>query len=175
MTSEPSDEPIGLSDDEALKNLAGVADLFSHTIAHQCVATIRSYASSRERPLPMRRSRGYAPRPVKLPFACAGTDLGVGGQLKALSTGSGREAFLSHHLAISTITRRIKPSCAHRTVRELFALRPQCIAHDAHPDYASTRYAVERSLWGQRLVAVQHHHATWPVAWPTHLEDRSSA
>ena len=49
--------------------------------------------------LPLRRSRGYAPQPVALPFACPRPILAVGGQFKAtFALGRGRHAFLSHHL-----------------------------------------------------------------------------
>src|SRR5262249_20693222 len=44
--------------------------------------------------------------------------------------------------------------------QQLFAVEPEVIVHDLHPDYAATRYALERQARdGVRCVAVQHHHA----------------
>ncbi len=39
----------------------------------------------------------------------------------------------------------------------LFAVRPAIVAHDLHPDYLSTAYALERE--GVETIGVQHHHA----------------
>jgi hydrogenase maturation protein HypF len=85
----------------------------------------------------------------------------VGGQFKgAFALGRGRHAFLSHHLgdldhyqAYRAFVRDIA------LYQQLFAVQPGWIAHDLHPDYASTRYALERAAEGIRLLAVQHHHA----------------
>jgi hydrogenase maturation protein HypF len=42
----------------------------------------------------------------------------------------------------------------------LFGVKPECIVHDLHPDYVTTRYAQGRaSNEGTKLLAVQHHHA----------------
>jgi hydrogenase maturation protein HypF len=88
--------------------------------------------------------------------------LAVGGQLKGtFALGRGRHAFLSHHLgdldhydAYRAFVRDID------LYEELFGIRPAALAYDLHPDYASTRYAIERAAReGLRLVGVQHHHA----------------
>jgi hydrogenase maturation protein HypF len=90
--------------------------------------------------------------------------LAVGGQMKCtFALGRGRHAFLSHHLgeldhlaAFQAFERDI------RLYEQLFAVRPELIVHDLHPDYASTRYAQQRGA-GQSdppaLLAVQHHQA----------------
>ena len=41
--------------------------------------------------------------------------------------------------------------------KNLFAVEPAVIAHDLHPEYLSTKYAV--GIHGLTKVAVQHHHA----------------
>jgi hydrogenase maturation protein HypF len=88
--------------------------------------------------------------------------LAVGGQLKAtFALGRGRQAFLSHHLgdldhyeAFNAFKKDIA------LYQELFAVRPERLAHDFHPDYGSTRYAQECSAaMGTELLPVQHHHA----------------
>ena len=111
---------------------------------------------------PVRRSRGYAPQPIALPVACRVPTLAVGGQLKGtFALGRERHAFVSHHLgdldhyeAFKAFERDVK------LYEELFEIRPRRIAHDLHPDYASTAYSRRRaSAEGIDLVAVQHHHA----------------
>ena len=112
--------------------------------------------------LPVRRSRGYAPRPIALPVECGRPILAVGGQLKVtFALGRGRQAFLSHHMGDLDY---YEAYCAFvRDVslyENLFGVRPECIVHDLHPDYVTTRYA--RAL-GERerisVLGVQHHHA----------------
>jgi hydrogenase maturation protein HypF len=75
--------------------------------------------------------------------------LAVGGQLKGtFALGRGRQAFLSHHLG----------DLDH--YEQLFAIQPEVLVHDLHPDYAATRYVLERAgREGRRLLSVQHHHA----------------
>jgi hydrogenase maturation protein HypF len=164
MTSgNRSDEPIAYRDDEALDKLAGIADWFlvhNRRIHVRCDDSVTRVVDGLE--LPVRRSRGYAPRPIALPVECGQPILAVGGQLKAtFALGRGRQAFLSHHLgdldyyeAYLAFVRDIG------LYEELFAVRPACVVHDLHPDYATTRYAQKRAAEeGIRLLTVQHHHA----------------
>ncbi len=51
--------------------------------------------------------------------------------------------------------RSFREGIAH--FERLFALAPELVAHDLHPDYLSTRYALERE--GVEQLGVQHHHA----------------
>jgi hydrogenase maturation protein HypF len=161
MTSgNRSDEPIAYEDPDAVQRLAGIADLFlthDRPIRVRCDDAVIRIVGGAE--LPLRRSRGYAPQPITLPLECPLPTLAVGGQLKGtFALGRGRHAFLSHHLgdldhfdAYRAFVRDIA------LYEELFAVHPCVLAHDLHPDYASTRYARQRS--GVQLVAVQHHHA----------------
>jgi hydrogenase maturation protein HypF len=164
MTSgNRSDEPIAYRDDEALEKLAGIADCFlvhDRPIHVRCDDSVTRVVEGRE--LPVRRSRGYAPRPIALPFECPAPVLAVGGQLKAtFALGRGRQAFLSHHLgdldhyeASRAFVRDVD------LYQQLFAARPEVLAHDLHPDYFTTQYAQQRAVsGGNRLLAVQHHHA----------------
>jgi hydrogenase maturation protein HypF len=164
MTSgNRSDEPIAYRDDEALEKLAGIADLFlvhDRPIHLRCDDSVTRVVDGIE--LPVRRSRGYAPRPVGLPFDCPRPILAVGGQLKAtFALGRGRQAFLSHHLGDLDhfeAYRAFEKDVA--LYEQLFGVAPQVIAHDLHPDYATTGFAREQSArLGLPLLAVQHHHA----------------
>jgi hydrogenase maturation protein HypF len=163
MTSgNRSDEPIAYGED-ATERLAGIADLFlihDRAIHVRCDDSVTSVVDGAE--LPVRRSRGYAPLPIELPTTATRAILALGGQLKGtFSLGRGRQAFLSHHLgdldhydAYRAFERDI------RLYEELFAIRPEYLVHDLHPDYATTRYARERAERdGLMRFAVEHHHA----------------
>jgi hydrogenase maturation protein HypF len=164
MTSgNRADEPIAYEEADATGRLHGIADLFlthDRPIHLRCDDSVTRVIAGRE--LPVRRSRGYAPQPVPLPIECGRPTLALGGQLKvAFALGRGRHAILSHHMgdlehfaAYTSFERDI----AH--FERLFGIRPERIAHDLHPDYASTHYAQKRAeTTGVELVAVQHHHA----------------
>ena len=173
MTSgNRSDEPIAYQDDEALEKLAGIADLFlvhNRPIHVRCDDSVTRVVDGVE--LPLRRSRGYAPRPVALPLPCTRPILAVGGQLKGtFALGRGRQAFLSHHMG------DLDHYDAYRAFdkdvalyQQLFDIQPQVIAHDLHPDYATTRWAKQRSAeTGVALLAVQHHHAHMAACMAEH-------
>ena len=161
MTSgNRSDEPIAIGNDEALSRLHGIADLFllhDRDIRVRCEdSVIRQVGAS---PVIVRRSRGYVPAPVALPFECATPILSVGGQLKnTFALGRTRAAVVSHHtgdldelLAFEAFERDIE------LYERTFDVTPTVVAHDLHPDYAATRYALSRV--GVLHVGVQHHHA----------------
>ena len=164
MTSgNRSDEPIAYLDHQAVSALGSIADFFlSHDrpIHVRCDDSVTRIVDGHESPI--RRSRGYAPEPVRLPITCPFPMLAVGGQLKGVfALGRDRQAILSHHMgdldhweAYRAFVRDIG------LYEELFEVRPQAIVHDLHPDYASTNYARQRAASeGLPLVAVQHHHA----------------
>lgn len=164
MTSgNRSDEPIAYDDDEAVRKLAGIADTFlfhDRPIHVRCDDSVTRLVDGVE--MPIRRSRGYAPQPITLPFACPRPLLAVGGQLKAtFALGRERHAFLSHHLGDLDhyeAFRSFEKDIA--LYQQLFAIRPETIVHDAHPDYATTRFARQcAGAAGLPALAVQHHHA----------------
>jgi hydrogenase maturation protein HypF len=153
------DEPIAFRDSEALQQLAGIADAFLlndrpiQTRADDSVARV-----SRERALLLRRSRGYVPRAVALPAAQPPL-LAVGAELKStICLTRGDRAFLSQHLGdLQNPTVYAAFHSAIGQLREILGTLPQAVAHDLHPDYLATRYALEES--GLPTIAVQHHHA----------------
>lgn len=164
MTSgNRSDEPICYQDGEAHRRLQGIADLFlvhDRPIRVRCDDSVTRVVDGVE--LPLRRSRGYAPEPIRLPFGCRRPILAVGGQLKStFALGREEHALLSQHLG------DLDDFQAYRAFEQdvalyeqLFAVRPEVIVCDLHPDYAASRYAAERA--GRQRVTlrhVQHHHA----------------
>ena len=158
-----SDEPIAYDDKDALARLAGIADGFLthdrpiHTRTDDSV--VRGF---RGREMVIRRSRGYAPEPVRLRAPLARPLLGCGAELKnTFCLGKDDRAFVSQHigdLENYQTFRSFTEGIAH--FRRLFDVTPQLVAHDLHPEYLSTKYALEyRDAEDVELVAVQHHHA----------------
>jgi len=155
-----ADEPIVSDNAEALKRLSSLADAFllhDRDIAARCDdSVIRVW---RDAELPIRRSRGYAPFPVRLPFE-APPILAVGGELKAtFCMTKGPYGYMSQHVGdmenLETLG-AFAQTVAH--FEHLFRVEPQLLACDMHPDYLSTRWALERTAH-LPLVHVQHHHA----------------
>jgi hydrogenase maturation protein HypF len=160
MTSgNRSDEPICITNERTLHDLNGVADAF---LVHDRDIVSR-YDDSvtrvwRGAPAVLRRARSYAPEPLELPLEVPAPILGTGALLHgAFCLASGRRAFLSQHVGdLDTEEAMAAYGDALARYREVFGIEPQVVAHDLHPDFASTRFAVETGL---PRVAVQHHHA----------------
>jgi hydrogenase maturation protein HypF len=163
MTSgNVSDEPIAYDDADAAERLRGIADLFLvhdrpiHVRTDDSV--VRSLGDARPAPLMLRRSRGYVPESVGLPLD-APPLLACGAELKSVfCLAKGRRAWPGHHigdLKSWETLRAFREGVEH--FERLFAVEPQVVAHDLHPEYLSSKYAAERE--GVELVAVQHHHA----------------
>lgn len=163
MTSgNVSGEPIIKDNDDALQRLAPLADAFllhNRDIHIRCDDSVVRWVADHE--LPIRRSRGYAPFPVRLPFEVAPL-LAVGGELKStFCIATEQHAILSQHIGdmenLETLT-AFGDLAAHYL--RLFQITPQAIACDLHPRYLSTRWAQEfAAAQGIPVVSVQHHHA----------------
>ncbi len=155
-----SDEPIAYRDEDAAARLAGIVDA---TLTHDRPIHTRTDDSVvrifRGREYPVRRSRGYVPRPLRLPLPARRPVLACGAELKStFCLARDRHAFVSHHigdLENYETHRSYTEGIAH--FRRLFDITPEVVAHDLHPEYLSTKYA--RDLDGVELVGVQHHHA----------------
>jgi hydrogenase maturation protein HypF len=162
MTSgNVSDEPICYEDRDAIKRLNEIADCF---LLHNRRIHMRADDSVARavdgKPMMIRRSRGYAPAPVKTGFKFEREILGCGAELKnTFCLARENYAFMSHHIgdlenleALGSFTEGIEH------FKRLFNLRPEAIAYDLHPEYLSTKYA--ESLDEELIrVQVQHHHA----------------
>ena len=110
--------------------------------------------------LPLRRSRGYAPLPVRVPPADA-TILATGGDLKTTFClmDRDRHAHLSSHLGDMADPRTQR--CFTEALDHLAFMtnqHPQVLVCDRHPGYATTRWAARHAA-GRRVIEVQHHHA----------------
>jgi hydrogenase maturation protein HypF len=157
-----SEEPIAINNDEAVERLSGLTDAFlmhNRPIRTRCDDSVMRIYQGKSYPL--RRSRGYAPFPVYLPYASPQL-LATGAELKnAFCIVRDHYAFLSHHIGdmenYETFN-SFEDSITH--YESLFRIKPEAIAYDLHPNYLATRYALERA---QReslpLIGVQHHHA----------------
>ena len=158
-----SDEPIVYRDEEALARLGGIADAF---VVHDRAIHIRTDDSVartfRGRPMLLRRSRGYVPEPVAVASGFPRPVLACGAELKnTFGLARGRHVFVSHHigdLENAETLRSFTEGIEH--FRRLFDVDPQVVAHDLHPEYLSTKYAVELAETSPvSLQGVQHHHA----------------
>jgi hydrogenase maturation protein HypF len=164
MTSgNVADEPIAYRDEDALERLGTIADLFLvhdrriATRTDDSVVRVVSVAGSR-RQLMLRRSRGYVPTHLPLPVQ-ARPLLACGAEQKStFCVAKGDRAWVSHHIG------DLEHYATHRAftdgvdhLQSLFAVTPEVVVHDLHPDYLSTRYARDRQ--DVELIGVQHHHA----------------
>ena len=153
-----SDEPIAIDNEEARRRLGGIADAFlmhDRPVARPCDDSVVRVARGRENV--MRRARGYAPLPVRVERELPPV-LAVGGHLKnTVAIGVGRQVFLSQHVGdLETPEARRAFENAIDDLCRLYRFKPELVACDLHPDYASTRWALASGL---PVVRVQHHHA----------------
>jgi hydrogenase maturation protein HypF len=171
MTSgNRSDEPIAVDDREARERLAGIADAF---LGHDRPIHRRCEDSVVRAAFPIRRSRGYAPEALTLPAAATRTVLAVGAELKStFAVARGREAFLSAHLGDLDAEPAYR---AFQTDIELYlamlGAEAEIIAHDLHPEYLATKWALEQEA---DLVGVQHHHAHAAACLAEHGETEAA-
>jgi hydrogenase maturation protein HypF len=162
MTSgNVSDEPICYDDSDAITRLWKIADYFllhDRRIHMRTDDSVGRVQDGRE--MILRRSRGYAPAPVRTSFEFKKEILACGAELKStFCLTRGHHAFVSHHIGdlenLETL-RSFKEGIEH--FKRLFHLKPEVVVHDLHPDYLSTKYAL--ALDDDNLkVGVQHHHA----------------
>jgi len=157
-----SDEPICKDNEEARARLAGLADAFlfhNREIHIHCDDSVMRVLDGA--PLPIRRSRGYAPFPVRLPRP-APMLVAAGGELKAtFCITRDQNAYLSQHIGdmenLETLG-TYEQAIGHFI--RLFRIRPRAVICDLHPGYLTTQWA-ERfaAAQGLPLFKVQHHHA----------------
>jgi len=158
-----SEEPICKDNDEAVRRLSGIADYF---LVHNRDIYARyddSVTIVEKGDLQLtRRARGYAPFPVHLTFN-AKQVLGCGAEEKnTFCLTRDNYAFVSQHIGdmenLETVDHFENTLSLYK---KLFRIEPEIVAYDLHPEYLSTKYALELgSRSGQlKLVPVQHHHA----------------
>jgi hydrogenase maturation protein HypF len=163
MTSgNNSDEPIAYRDEEAFGQIGEIADYF---LVHDRPIHIRTDDSvvrlAGGKTYPIRRSRGYAPSPLRVAENFGRHVLACGGELKnTFCLAKERHVFLSHHIGdmenYETL-RSFREGVEH--LCRLFDVSPELVAYDLHPEYLPTKYARQLEEAGLPAVGVQHHHA----------------
>lgn len=153
-------EPLCRDTAEASARLGEIADaMLDHDrpIARPLDDSVFQIAAGQ--PMCLRLGRGHAPARVPLPDAGPVT-LALGGQLKtapALALALAQEVVVGAHVGDLDSERALQRLHGEaQALATLCGVEPERIAHDRHPDYAST--ALARDL-GLPAVAVQHHHA----------------
>lgn len=157
-SANPGGEPLLVDNAQALHRLGGIADLIvthDRDIVTRADDSVVSVVG--RRPQFIRRARGYVPEPIRLARSVPSV-LAVGGALKSTVTVTrGNEAFVSQHIGDLDTAEGI--GFFEETVRHLTStldIEPVVVAHDLHPNMASSRFA-EAS--GRPLISIQHHHA----------------
>jgi hydrogenase maturation protein HypF len=153
-----SEEPIAKDNEEALRRLGSIADAFllhDRDIYVQYDDSVVARVSGR--PAILRRARGYAPFPIRLPFSSKPV-LACGAELKNTFCLTRDEyAFVSQHIGDLENLETLKHF--ERTIelyQKLFRIKPEAVAYDLHPEYLSTKFALR--LPGKKI-GVQHHFA----------------
>lgn len=158
-----SDEPIAYRDVDAFNRLGAIADSFlTHDRAIHIRAddsVVRPPEDARQEEILIRRSRGYVPEPLHVPWNFRRPVLACGAEQKnTFCLCSDERAFVSHHIGdlenletLQSFTEGIEH------FQRLFAVTPQIVAYDPHPEYLSTKHA--RKMRTPTKVGVQHHHA----------------
>jgi hydrogenase maturation protein HypF len=154
-----SEEPIAFDDADAQARLARIADawlLHDRPIQTPCDDSVGRVIAGQ--PVLFRRSRGYVPSPVRLSSSVAPI-LACGAQLKnTFCLAQGQDAYLGPHIGdLDNLETLAAFERAIDRLQRFVGIEPEIIAHDLHPDYASTRYALARPE--ALKIAVQHHHA----------------
>jgi hydrogenase maturation protein HypF len=155
-----SEEPIAYENDEAVRRLGEIADLFLmhdrpiETGADDSVATVIAC-----RGVVFRRSRGYVPRPIALGRPLGRPVLACGALLKnAFCLAAGDSAWLGPHIGdLENVETYDSFTSGIARLERFLQINPEIVAHDMHPDYLSSAYARRRPEGIK--VPVQHHHA----------------
>ena len=179
MTSaNVSEEPIAYRDEDALARLRDIADLLLvhdrpiQTRTDDSVVRVVD-APGGGRKLTLRRSRGYVPAGIPLPDSAVHPILACGGELKnTFCLAKGPRAWVSHHIGdlenYETL-RSFTEGIEH--FKRLLGVEPEVVVHDHHPEYLSTKYAMDCDT---ELIGVQHHHAHLAACLAEHGEEGSA-
>jgi hydrogenase maturation protein HypF len=159
-SGNPSGGPAMIDAEEACARLGTIADgllLHNRPIARRVEDSVVAATPAGIRVV--RRARGFAPAPIVLPAAAREPVLAVGGHLKNTACiVIGDLAYLTPHLGDLGLAE--SEAAWERELdgfEGLLGVRPAVVAHDLHPDYASTRFALGRPA--RRRIGVQHHAA----------------
>jgi hydrogenase maturation protein HypF len=164
-----SDEPLAYRNDEALERLGSIADLFlthNREIEAPCDDSVSRVIEGR--PVVLRRARGYVPRPIAVARPFALPVLACGALTNStFCIGHHDEAYLGPHIGdLDNVATHQAFEAAIARMERFLRVTPAIVAHDLHPDYRSTTYALTRTACER--VAVQHHHAHVASAMAEH-------
>ncbi len=154
-----SGAPIAIDDNDA-RALTSIADVI---LSHDREILIRADDSVVDGDgAVIRRSRGYAPLPIRVDRSFDGEVLAIGGELKnSFCLAKGNLLYLSPYVGDLSDLRTVealRQSIGRLT--ELLEIAPKKIVCDLHPRYQSTALAEELSeRWNVPLIKVQHHYA----------------
>jgi hydrogenase maturation protein HypF len=153
-----TEEPIVIENSEAREKLAPLADRF---LLHNRDIFMRADDSVTRwyegEPRTIRRARGYAPEAIDLAFETGGS-LGVGAGMKnTFCFTKGHYAIVSQHIGdFENLETQLFFEETLKNLKDVYHAIPEILAHDLHPDYLSSRWALAQP--GPKI-AVQHHHA----------------
>ncbi len=156
-----SDEPICYLNNEGFFRLGPIADYFlinNRDIYMRCDDSVATTFQGKE--MVLRRSRGYVPEALLLPFSCKRHILACGAELKnTFCLARENYFFVGHHIGD---LENVETLCSFEEgiehFKKLFFIEPETIAYDLHPEYLSTKYALARTDIS-RKIGVQHHYA----------------
>ena len=155
-----SDEPLICKNEQALERLGCVADAFlmhDREIYRQVDDSIVHIID--EKPVLLRRARGYVPTPIIVKENCPQDIFAAGGDLKnTFCFGKQNQLICSEHigdLEDAQVYHHYIDSIEH--LRKLFEVEPKVIVCDLHPGYLSTQHAF--SIPEVKVIQVQHHWA----------------
>jgi hydrogenase maturation protein HypF len=153
-----SDEPIIISNEEAEAKLLPLSDAlltYNRDIYNRADDSVEININGTERLI--RRSRGYTPNPVELKIDVEGIFAAGAELVNCFCIGKKNQAILSQHIGDikNYKTYEFYTESIDRFIR-LFRLDIDLVVHDLHPEYLSSKYALET---GKKAIAVQHHHA----------------
>ncbi len=157
-----SEEPIAWQNESATKRLGPLVEgllLHDRAVVVPCDDSVVRCVGGAV--LPIRRSRGFAPLPVRLPQAGPSV-LAVGGELKAaICLTRGDQAFLSQHIGdVGNLETLEVLEWTTEHLSRLLAIRPEAVVADMHPGYLSAEWAAGHARrLAVPLVRVQHHEA----------------
>jgi hydrogenase maturation protein HypF len=154
-----SEEPIVVKNEDVLERLGPIADAFllhdRDIFMRVDDSVVRTFEGATR---VLRRARGYVPETIELAMDVPEL-LACGGELKnTFCLTKGRHAILSQHMGdLENYETLVFFEETLANLKKLFRVTPRAVAHDLHPNYLSTRYALR--LPEMRAIGVQHHHA----------------
>ncbi|MEJ5172313.1 MAG: carbamoyltransferase HypF [Hydrogenothermaceae bacterium] len=158
-----SDEPIVKDNEEAFEKLSYFTDyilIHNRDIRNRVDDSVIFFIEDKR--FFIRRSRGYAPLTLKLPYKLKKKVLTVGGHQKVvIGIGLEDKIFLSQHIGdLETVSSQQSFEEIIYTFFKLYDFFPEVVISDLHPRYYSTKWAKDLSeKHNIEHIKLQHHYA----------------